>query len=187
MTSMLLCRQLRPIAALVAPDGLYFPGDFLCAAQGLISLLVHGSPEPFRVTAPAGRKPLRRWRAARRRDRARVVTDPATAMKKRIGRSLASAAACSLVFMPSFVLPIRRPRPHFRPQAGRRAARLERDRVDHDGMYPTRSELWPANPEALMREAPPNAYTGAPTGKRRAALRGPRQASIAASCSRMRV
>ena len=57
-------------------------------------------------------------------------------MKNRIGRSSASVTACNLVFMPPFVRPFRRPLwspgpPFSRPQADRRAVRLEIGRVDH--------------------------------------------------------
>jgi hypothetical protein len=47
-----------------------------------------------------------------------------------------SLTACSLVFMPPLVRPIRRPLwssgPPFRPQAGRGAVRLLACRIDHD-------------------------------------------------------
>src|SRR3546814_15054318 len=60
-----------------------------------------------------------------------ILTCPAV-MKKLIGRPFASVTACSLVFMPPFVRPIRRPGPPFLPKAGCRAVRFEIGRVDHD-------------------------------------------------------
>lgn len=56
-------------------------------------------------------------------------------MKKRRGRPSASVMAGSLVFMPSFVRPIRRclwsSGHYFRPQAGRRAVCLQLGRMDY--------------------------------------------------------
>jgi hypothetical protein len=55
-------------------------------------------------------------------------------MKNRLGRPLASATACSLVFIPPLVRLIWSPRPLFHAQARRRAVCLEVGCIDHDGL-----------------------------------------------------
>ena len=53
-------------------------------------------------------------------------------MKKLSGRPSASVTACSLVFMPPLVRPMRRPMPLLNPQARCRAVCFQVSRVDHD-------------------------------------------------------
>lgn len=62
------------------------------------------------------------------------LTCPAVT-KRLSGRPWLSQTARSLVFLPPFVRPIRRPRPLFRGHTGRGAVCLEIGRVDHDRLF----------------------------------------------------
>ena len=79
---------------------------------GLYPLVFPRISEPACIIAPVCQKPVRRRQATQKGGCARVVADLAcgpAVMRSRIGRPSASATACSLVFMPPLVRPIRRP------------------------------------------------------------------------------
>ena len=79
-------------------------------------------------------------------------------MKKLNGRPFASATACSLVFMPPLVRPIKRPRSPFYPQARCRAVRLQIGRIDHHRLWLGALRSKPfhhAREDACLAPAPP--------------------------------
>lgn len=84
--------------------------------QGVMPFSCKASRNQSACITPVGEHPLRFGQTVEQRGRARVIpADCPAVIEKQIGRPFASVTACSLVFMPPFVRPIRRWTP-FLPQ-----------------------------------------------------------------------
>lgn len=101
----------RPVAALVVSDRLI--ARSAARDAGLDALGFQGVPEPIGVITTVAKQPCAFGRSSSKAAApVYSLTCPAV-MKKLNGRPSASLTACSLVFMPPFVWPIRRPRSPF--------------------------------------------------------------------------